>query len=55
MNNNTLVDENNQEVSFGTVVHCLGALFKSPVPDLIMLVGKLMMTLIMPIQNIFID
>ena len=24
----TLVDENNQEVPFGTVVHCLGDLFK---------------------------
>ena len=26
--NNTLVDENNQEIPVDTIIHCLGALFK---------------------------
>ena len=51
-NDDTLV-ENNQQVPFGTVVWELYS--KSPILDLIMLLGKLMTTLIVPIKNIFID
>ena len=51
-NDDTLV-ENNQQVPFGTVVWELYS--KSPILDLIMLLGKLMTALIVPIKNIFID
>ena len=40
-NDDTLVDENNQEVSVGTVVHCLGALFKVTNSGLSHVVGKI--------------
>ena len=50
----TLVDENNQEIPVETIVHCLGAL-KSLVQDLIMMLEKLMMKLILLIQNISVN
>ena len=40
-NDDTLVDENNQEVPFGTVVHCLGDLFKVTNSELNHVVGKI--------------
>ena len=40
-NNNTLVDENNQEVSVGTIVCCLGALFKVTNSGLNHVIGKI--------------
>ena len=50
----TLVNENNQEILVDTIIHSLGALFKVTSSGHNMLLGKLMMILILPIQNIFV-
>ena len=54
-NDDTIVDENNQEVPVGTIVHCLGALFKVTNSGLNHLVGKIDDDTYFPTQNISVD